>query len=537
VVDVAAPTISHEAAFDGRAPSSSGGAPLPGELLEGARLPVDRDPGAAGAAPPPVTSHTAPAEGDDAWFTPRGRRSPSLGRRFQRLLLTTALAGSGDGLAYAALPLLAAAIDPRPIAVSAVAAAQQAPFLLALLPAGVIADRLERAKMMLVANLARACVLGALAAFVATGHLELIELIAFAFGIGSAQVFYHAAGQAVLPELVRRKALPRANGNLVAADSATEHLAGPAVGSLAFSFLRSLPFGADAVAVALSALPLFGLRSAKAPSGGVKGSALDGLRYIVATPALRTTAGLITALALGQGLSEGILVLVATRDWHIPVAGYGAFIASAAVGNLLGALLSRRITARIGTARTLIVAAILSGAGYVVMSRSGAWLEAAIAFFVVGIAVATGAVAGTSLRQQVTPQALQGRVGAPWRGLVWSAVPIGALLGGVIATHTTLRTPLQVAGIAQMILGLLVAGPLLRALRSHDAGSEDSPDDDPGTRPERSSPHPRRDGPARVADITEIADPARLEPVGGTSSTVLTRPPEMGPYPPATELG
>lgn len=399
---------------------------------------------------------------------PRRPRSARLGRRFQRLLATTTVAGIGDGFTYAALPLLAAVVDPHPLAVSAVVAAQQIPYLFALLPAGVIADRVERARLMVVANLGRAAVLAAVALLVASRRVDITELILFAFGIGSCQVFYHAAAQALLPELVRSRALPRANGQLTAANTATEHLAGPTLGALAFSAIRSLPFFVDAAAVATSALPLVAIRSRRATEVGGSGGMWDGFKFLAGNRGLRNLAGLIVALAFGQGMVNGVLVLVATRDWHVPAAGYGAFVATAALGNVIAALNVQRTLRLLGTARTLILAATISGAGYLVMSRATNWPLAAGGFFIEGLAVASGAIAGTSLRQKLTPTELQGRVGAPWRGLVWSAVPIGALIGGVVAASTTLKTPLLVAGIAQIALGLVMAVPLLRSLRGVD---------------------------------------------------------------------
>ena len=143
---------------------------------------------------------------------------------------------------------------------------------------------------------------------------------------------------------------------------------------------------------------------------------------------------------------------------------YGVFLAAGAVGNVPGALLADRIVTKIGSAATLISAAAVSGVAYVVMALAHSWVLAGPAFVVVGFSVAAGSVVAISLRQQLTPNDLMGRVGSAWRGIVWGAAPVGALLAGGLAVLGGLRLPILLAGGAQCVVAVLLARPLLRRL-------------------------------------------------------------------------
>jgi MFS family permease len=396
----------------------------------------------------------------------RGRETaagvPQLRGRFWYLWSTFALASTGDGFAYGAVPLLAVAVDPRPFAVSAVVAADSLPWLLAALPAGAFSDRYERGRLMAAVNIARGIVLAVMAVVVGLGDMHVGLLIAFVLANGTARTVYYSASQAAVPELVAADAIGRANGVLTGTEAATEHLAGPILGALAFVARRALPFVADASAVGISGLALLGLRTERPDAALAKGSVWDGARLLFRDRRLRVLVTLIAALSGLQGLVAGVLVLVATRDWGVHASLYGVFLAAGAVGNVPGALLASRIVARVGSSATLLSAAVVSGIAYVVMGVAHSWLLAGSAFVLVGFAVAAGSVVAVSLRQRLTPNEVMGRVGSAWRGIVWGAAPVGALLAGGFALLGGLRLPLLLAGSAQCVVAVLLARPLLQ---------------------------------------------------------------------------
>jgi MFS family permease len=174
---------------------------------------------------------------------------------------------------------------------------------------------------------------------------------------------------------------------------------------------------------------------------------------------------MVGALSGLQGMVNGVLVLLATKEWGIRTGAYGLFLATGAVGTLLGSVVAARSVKRFGSAKTLIGAAALSGVAYLAMAAANSWVLAGPAFAIVGIAVGSGSVAAISLRQRLTPSDLMGRVGGAWRGIVWGAAPAGALAAGTLAAYGGLRLPVLLAGVLQCAVALLLARPMLRAIR------------------------------------------------------------------------
>jgi MFS family permease len=381
-------------------------------------------------------------------------------------------ASSGDGLAYGAVPLLAVVVDPNPLAVSGVVAADSLPWLLLALPAGAFADRFERGPVMAVANILRAAAILTAAVLVATGHIDLAWLMIIVLINAGARAIYYSSLQAIVPELVKDDALERANGVLTATETGGEYLAGPVVGTTLFAASQSVPFFADAIALLASCIPFVRFRS-KAPAPVESSNSIwEGARLLFADRRLRVLVLMIGSLSFFQGMESGVLVLLATKVWGVRESTYGFFLAVAALGGLVGSALADGRVRRYGSAPTIIGAALVSGLSYLVMSTSHSWVVAAPAFALVGVAITGITVIATSLRQRLTPAHLMGRVGSAWRGIVWGAAPIGALTAGGLATLGGLRLPLMLAGALQCLVAVVFARPLLRSARNEGVPEE-----------------------------------------------------------------
>lgn len=396
-------------------------------------------------------------------------RRQKLGRPFARLWVGFTLASTGDGLASGAVPLLAVVVDPHPLAVSAVVASDGLPWLLLALPAGAFADRFERGPLVAISNALRAVAILVGALLILNNRMTLTLLILLVLVNAGARAIYYSSLQAMVPELVGSDALEYANGVLTGTEAATEHLAGPVVGTWLFAMTQAVPFFVDAVALVLSCFPFVKFRSKAPRPEGSSTSAWEGARLLFADRRLRILVLMVASLAGLQGMEAGVLVLLATTEWGVREGAYGLFLAAGAAGSLVGSLGANTLVRRFGSAPTLIGAAIASGAGYLVMASSQGWELAGPAFALVGFAIGAGSVVSISLRQRLTPDNLMGRVGAAWRGIVWGAAPVGALAAGSFASVSGLRVPLVLAGILQCAVAVLLARPLLQRLRE-DAG-------------------------------------------------------------------
>jgi MFS family permease len=402
----------------------------------------------------------------------QGRRwlHGSLGR----LWVGFTFASSGDGLAYGAVPLLAVLVDPHPVAVSVVAAADNLPWLLVAVPAGVLADRFDRGPTMALMNALRALVILIGAVLIVAGHMNLGLLVVVVLINAAGRAIYYSSMQALTSDLVSPHELEHANGVLSGTEAATEHLAGPIVGTTLFAVSPSIPFFADAVALVSSCLPFsrFHVPTHPKPSTTTPSSTSiwEGARYLFADRRLRVLLAVVSSLALLQGMEGGVLVLLATTEWGIKPAAYGIFLAVGAAGNLLGSVAAARLVARFGSAPTLIAAAGISGVGYLLMAPAKGWVLAGAAFVIIGLAVGAGSVIAISLRQRLTPPDLMGRVGGAWRGITWGAAPLGALAAGGLAAFGGLRLPIILAGVLQCMVALVLARPLLQRIGSSEQG-------------------------------------------------------------------
>lgn len=394
----------------------------------------------------------------------------------------------GDGLNLVALPLLATVLTRRPIAVAMVLLLARLPWALVAIPAGAWADRTNRIRLMWLSDLARAALVGLLAALVAVGSITLAWLYILAFAVGVFDTLFNASSQAVLPAVVDRDQLVRANGRLSTSRTAGHQTVGPAIGGVLFALAQAVPFVADALsflgsAGVLSRLddparsprseradaarsdPASGRPGAKGPDhllGGLWDDMKTGLRWYRNSASLCLVTGTVAVLAFSQAMINGILVLFALERLHLGGVGYGLFLGATALGNVAGGLTVSRIVHQLGTARVVVAAALLAAAGYAGTAVTTSPVVAGLLMTAEAVVVVVGNVATTSFRQALVPPELQARVASVWRAVVWGAIPLGTVVGGLVADQAGLRGPFLVAAVVQVALAIAVARPLRR---------------------------------------------------------------------------
>jgi len=157
------------------------------------------------------------------------------------------------------------------------------------------------------------------------------------------------------------------------------------------------------------------------------------------------------------------LVLYVVDTLGLPESAFGVFLVSFGVGGLLGGLAAARIAAKLGRIATLVLSsAVTGGAAIGIGLTSNVWVGAAL-FGTVASSVSVFNVLVISLRQALIPEQLFGRVQGAYRTLVWGLIPVGALIGGVVARLTSVPTTFVISGVLQMVLAIL----LWRLLRRH----------------------------------------------------------------------
>src|SRR5579863_1166852 len=186
-----------------------------------------------------------------------------LGGPYWRLWWANTVSSTGDGAFIAALPLLAVTITRDPRLVSVVTAATFLPWLLLSLPAGALVDRYDRVTLMWRAQVVQAVVVAAVTVAVLARRADIAVLGVAGLLVGSAEVVFSNAAQAILPALVPPELLPKANGSQQVSLTVGESFVGPPIGSLLFAAAAALPFGMDAASFAGSAALVATLPKAK----------------------------------------------------------------------------------------------------------------------------------------------------------------------------------------------------------------------------------------------------------------------------------
>lgn len=416
--------------------------------------------------------------------------SPSLlrNRNFRRLLAADAVSHVGTQVTLVALPLTAVVtLQASPMETGLLSAAQTVAFLLLGLPAGVWVDRLRRRPIMIAADLARAVLLLTLPVAWWFGVLTLAQLYLVAFGMSAATVFFDVAYRSYLPTLLSKDQLVQGNGAIETV-SGVSRVAGPGPGGLAVQLLGGpVAVIADAVTFVGSALFIRGVDAHEAVEErtserrGLWREIREGLSFVNGQPALRAIA---TSAAIFNFCGAGITALQAVfmvRSVGVTSGMYGTLLTSAALGGLLGAVLSGPLSRRVGQARIIWVSTAfhLPFALLLPLTTAGWGLGFfVVALFVSGVGGVVFNVAQASFRQAITPDALLGRVTASIRFIAWGVLPLGAVAGGAIGELYDPRTGLWAAATTQLLcLVPLLLSPLrhMRDFPGTFSGNDERP--------------------------------------------------------------
>ncbi|MFI6391981.1 MFS transporter [Nonomuraea sp. NPDC050547] len=367
-----------------------------------------------------------------------------MSRAYWQLWTSSGLSNLADGILKVALPLVAVQFTRSPPLVAGLAVAVTLPWLVCALPAGALVDRLDRRRAMLAANLTRAALLAAVTAAVLLGWGSIWLLYGAAFLIGTAETVYDTAAQSIVPQIVPRERLTQANGRLFAAELTANQFVGPPLAGLLAAAAAALAFATPAALWLLAVAALFLVRGSyrvdrTEPTTTLRADIAAGLRYLWRQKVLRRLAVLTGLFNFASNAATAVLVLYATGPMRLPEAGYGLLLGTIAAGSLVGSLAGAWLERRLGRTRTLVLAlpagAVLIG---VPAATTSPYLVGA-GFFVGGIGIVVANVVMVSLRQRITPDAMLGRVNSCYRLIAWGTMPLGALVGGLLAQQIGLR--------------------------------------------------------------------------------------------------
>lgn len=370
-----------------------------------------------------------------------------LGTEFRWLTSSAWVGNIGDGIALAAGPLLIASETRSAFLVAAAAFLQRLPWLVLGLPAGVLADRVDRRALLVTSEAFRAAVIVVLAIGLFSGHVGVVLVLAAMLALGIADVFSNTTSGTLLPMLVDSDDLGLANSRVQGSYVICEQLIGPPVGALLFSLGRAWPFLAQAIMVTAALLMVWRIgarRIGPASDPGrtrIRSEIGEGLRWLLGHPPVRTLALIILVFNITWGAAWSVLVLYALHHLHMSKVGYGLLTAASACGGIIAIVLYRRLEARWPLATIMKVCLTLEVFTHLALALDDeAWIALIIMFVFGAYAFVWGTVSAT-VRQRAVPQDLQGRVGSVYLISMIGGIVIGQIIGGAIAQRWGVVAP------------------------------------------------------------------------------------------------
>jgi len=362
----------------------------------------------------------------------------SLPAGFNRLAWSNLAAQSAEQIALAAVPIVAViTLGAGAGDTGLLQTAQTLPFLILSIPAGVLADRMSRRRVMAAAEALRALALAAVLALAQLGGLTLPLLALLGFVGACGTVAYSVAAPALVPALVPAEALPVANGRIELARTIA-FASGPALAGALVGWTGGAPaFGVAATLSACAVVLLAGLREPVRPARAARRvlqELREGAAFVFGHPLLRPV--FVTQLVFNTAffMIQAVYVPYAIHRLGLSAFGVGVTLATYGVGMVVGALLAPHVIQALPFGVVVAlgpIAGLMAAIVMVVTIWVPAAALAAASFFLVGVGPIVWVISTATLRQTVTPRDLLGRASAI--GMTASgARPIGAALGAIL---------------------------------------------------------------------------------------------------------
>jgi MFS family permease len=388
-------------------------------------------------------------------------------RAFNQLWVSQSLSDLGNAISSLAVPLLVLALTHSPVQAGLVSTAGLVVTVVCRVPAGVLVDRVDRRRIMLVCDAIRLVAYLVLGLVVLDGKASIAVVIAVTVVASGCNALFGTAEHSSLRNIVAPGQLPAAVARNEARSYGTA-LAGPPVGGLLFGLGRALPFFGDAltflasfVGVALIRRPLQEPRTVQL--GGNARALAEGFRFVFGNPFLRTV--LLIAAPLNLAINGIIFTIIVTlQGHHTPPAVIGAVETVVGVGGLLGALVAPALHRRLPLP-TLIRDICWAAAGF--MAISALLTSSVLAAVPVAIAVFLGPASNAALfghQAAITPDRLQGRVISVVIVAATSVAALAPLLAGVLIA--VFNSPVAILVFSATVGGSAIAATVSRGIRS-----------------------------------------------------------------------
>jgi MFS family permease len=385
---------------------------------------------------------------------------------FWALWGASTLSNLADGVFKLVLPVMALTLTREPLFVAGVTFALTLPWLLLSLPIGVLVDRRDRRKTLQWANILRVVTLFYLTVLFLSKALSLPLLYLAALALGIAETVADTASGALLPSIVPKAQLERANARLVGAQAVTNEFLGPPLGGVLAGLGLALATAVSASLCLVAVAMLVPVRGIFQPTRSVHHSLIaesrEGLHYIWQHRLIRTLTGMLAVLNCCWSAFSAVLVLyvISPGPFGLTTWQYGVLLTGVGLGGVLGTVMVEAAQRLFGRHRLIAASVVGTCVMLLVPAISHNPWSIGAAAVLAGSGTAVSNVMLVALRQRIVPEHLLGRVGGALRMVSYGALTLGAALAGLVAQITDVRVVFASGAVAAALLII----PVLRTI-------------------------------------------------------------------------
>lgn len=391
---------------------------------------------------------------------------------FKQLWAGQTVSVMGSQISYIAIPLIAAELlNANALQMGLLTAASTLPFFLVGLFAGVWVDRSKRFPILIRCNMLSALILLLIPLLHWIGFLHIWQLLMISFLLATSSMTFQFAYTSVLPAIVSKQELTEGNSKLEATRATTQFVGPSIAGMLIQAVTAPVAILVDAISYLLSILffkkvDIVEVIPERSTKTNMMAQIKSGFSYLLINPFLRTISLTTAGINFSRCMFDAVYILFVVNTLSIEAGQLGLIYGVGSIGSVIGSLFANKISNKIGTGSTIISAALIIGIGFIIASLAAGNLFVIITLlFLAQLCTSLGNsiffITQVSVRQAVTPNQMMGRVNAAQLFISRGAIPLGVLLGGLLATWVGSRLTILIAGCLSLsVLFLLVLSPV-----------------------------------------------------------------------------
>jgi MFS family permease len=345
------------------------------------------------------------------------------------------------------------------------------------MPIGVMVDRVDRRYILAGSNAIRSSVIGIMALGIATGHVTIYWLIFSAFIIGVCEVATDTTAQSLIPQILDKEHYEKGNSRLQISETVIQGFIGSPLSGFLYALAIWLPFFMNSIGYAVATLlalsiPIQYLQDVRTESSTEKKPHFIedikfGIAYLYNHKVLRRLVLTTATIGVCYSMGTATMVLFIIKELELAPKYFGVILTIQGVGALLGAIVAPKASKKFGRSIMMTLGITTSSVVLLLQGFSpNIYIFVALATFG-GFAIAQWNILLMATYQTVIPNELYGRIHGTRRTLVWGMMPIGSLIGGVLA-HFSLRLPMYVGGVIASVIALASIKFFLSVVKSSE---------------------------------------------------------------------